>query len=49
MDLKKNENQAVLESFYLDEEESGNYDYRVYCSDGTVITIDSIEIIQKEK
>ena len=49
VDLKKNENRAVLESFYLDEAESGNYNYRVYCSDGTIITIDSVEIYRRDK
>ena len=49
VDLKKNENRAVLESFYLDEAESGNYNYRVYCSDGTIITIDSVEIYRRDR
>lgn len=49
VELKKNENRAVLESFYLDKAESGNYNYRVYCSDGTIITIDSIEIYRRDR
>lgn len=49
VELKQDEKQAVIESFHIDKAESGIYDYRVYCTEGTVVIVDSIEIYKEEK
>ena len=47
VELKEGNNHSTIKSFYINESESGIYDYRVYSTDGTVITVDSIEIYKR--